>query len=268
VTLLVTDANGISASVSSNLAVGIPFASATGLGAWEPAGGIETDVGVEWIGLTTDPVLDGASANAAGFVSRMRAGSGVTVRFNWGERNAWERDFKDPAFGGNDSSWVDGVDAVFYTGHANDDGWVFSSAQDDDFIDYRQTRFGDMDLEWLFIAACGPLQEGAPPTAWWQQWGPAFRGLHLLCGYGNDSRDVSDEGSKLANYLLAGRTVAQSWMLTGMEAQWDVGLFVSVMAVHDARAVCNMNDHFWGKGSVGPDILVPAGFVLYESPVD
>ena len=232
-----------------------------------PAGAVatEVDVATEWIGPSQG--LDGSPANASGFVNRMRS-AGALVRFNWGEDNAWERDFKDPAFGGTDSAWVDNVDAVFYTGHADAAGWVFNGSHDDVRLDHSEASYGQVDLEWLVIAACGPLQEGRTPTAWWQRWGPVFRGLHLLCGYNNESADNTVEGGKWAGYMLAGRPVGQAWMLTGIESQWWSRLNVCVMTSYDGRGVCNITDHFWGKGPVGPDIAVPTGFVLYSSPVD
>ncbi|HVM47562.1 MAG TPA: DUF6345 domain-containing protein [Candidatus Acidoferrum sp.] len=270
VTLLVTDANGLCVGASSNVFVGQSFvaprqSAATTLKPRPHVAGT-TDVGTEWIGVTAG--LTAAPANAGGFVSRFQSDGSAVVRFNWGEYNAWERDFHDSALGGDDNNWVDNVDAVFYTGHANSDGWVFTSTVDHTFVDYTATRYGQQDLEWLVIAACGPLQPGTPPHAWYQRWGPAFQRLHLLCGYDNISSDTDLEGHKWADYMLRGLTVARAWILAGSESQSRSGLNVCVMTAYDASGICNMSDHFWGKGSVGPDIYFPAGFVLYQSPVD
>jgi hypothetical protein len=90
-------------------------------------GGV-TDVGTEWVG--TSQGLGGSAQNAQGFVDSFNA-EGVLVRFNWGDFNTWERDFKDPVFaGGDDDDWVDNVDAVFYTGHAGGDSFNASSQTD------------------------------------------------------------------------------------------------------------------------------------------
>ena len=255
-TLVVIDANGITATASTNIVVSGQVGQRPNADFLVNAVG-PLDVGTEWIGMS--PTMPGgSSANAGGFVNRIRA-SGGAVGFNWGERNAWERDFKDPTLGGNDISWVDNVDAVFYTGHANDDGWVFTSDQDDRFLHYSEARYGQGDLEWLVIAACGPLQDGVAPNRWWERWGPAFQRLHLLCGYDDISWDNVDEGRKWADYMLRGWTVRQAWICTGIEVQWrnpekNPNLKVAVMGVFDRNGVSNWNDHYWGRGWTGPDI--------------
>jgi hypothetical protein len=62
--------------------------------------------------------------------------------------------------------WVDNADFVFYTGHADQNGWVLSNA-DDDFLSFTEVGsspaapgdlWGSSDLEWVIIAACGTLQ--------------------------------------------------------------------------------------------------------------
>ena len=160
-TLLVTDANGISAVASKTVSVtNASFAGFENGKGMENIGGVN-DVGTEWVG--TSMGLGGSAANAGGFVSRFRSSGGSVIRFNWGDFNAWERDFKDPAFGGTDTSWADNVDALFYTGHAGDNGWSFPGHFDDDSLNYWEARYGNNDLEWITIAACGPLQNGSAP---------------------------------------------------------------------------------------------------------
>jgi hypothetical protein len=264
--LHVTDANGLSATASTNIiVVGNRGAGNTSGRRIPKADDPGYDVGTEWIGATAGLGL--APANAAGFVARFRPADAL-VRFNWGEGNAWERDFRDPLFGGDDSNWVDDVDAVFYTGHASGDGWVFTSSHDDGFLRYSEARYGQNDLEWLVIAACGPLQVGPAYNAWWQRWGPAFQGLHLLCGYDNNSNDTTDEGRKWADYMLRNVPVGEAWTRAGTETQSDRGLRVAVMGVYGAGGLSNRGDHFWGRGSVGPDIRSVAGYWLTLTPVD
>jgi hypothetical protein len=268
--LLVVDANGLTASASAdipaNIQQGPSKSSSTSGGGIGPKIVGVNDVGTEWIGTTAG--LDGSSANAGGFVSRFSSAGGTTVRFNWGDHDAFERDFKDPALGGDDANWVDNVDAVFYTGHAGGEGWVFTSAVGDDFLHYTEARYGQTDLEWLAIAACGPLEHGPYPDDWTFRWPRVFKGLHLLCGYDNESFDNSDEGRKWADYMLRGNTVAQAWLQTGIEVQWGAALRVGVLGVADETGACNVNDHYWGKGTVGPDILRVIYSWGYSVPVD
>lgn len=68
------------------------------------------------------------------------------VRFNWGDLDAWERDFR-----ANDDSYVDNVDLVFYNGHANQNGWTLNNP-DDTFLHYSEVGgavdiYGNIDLE-------------------------------------------------------------------------------------------------------------------------
>jgi hypothetical protein len=268
--LLVVDANGFTASASADApanfqpGMSIPQSAVAGSNDRKIVG--INDVGTEWIGSSAG--LSGSSANAGGFVRRFSAAAGTVVRFNFGDFDAYERDFKDPAFGGDDNVWVDNLDAVFYTGHANGSGWQFTSSVDDRFLDFTEAAYGQTDLEWLVIAACGPLQHGVYPDDWTFRWPRVFRGLHLLCGYDNTSRDNSDEGRKWADYMLRGYTVAQAWIRTGIEVQSGARLHVAVMGVADETGACNVNDHYWGTGSVGPDVVRIVYSWGYSVPVD
>ena len=86
---------------------------------------------------------------------------GWTQQFYWGDANAWESDWRT-----NNNSYVDNVDFVFYTGHANAWGWVLSPPEDN-FLSDAEVRaavpdlYGNNNLEWLIIAACGPMQDPA-----------------------------------------------------------------------------------------------------------
>lgn len=257
-TLQVTDANGITTQASSTIPV--PASPALMLAKRLALGGI-VDFGAESINTCGGLVLSGANAN--GFVNKMQ-GAGFTKRFNWGEYNAWESDFKDNAFaGGNDLNYVDNTDIVFYTGHANGDGFVFcDSTHTDTFLHYNDARWGNQDLEWLVIAACGPLQNTSSGLAWWQRWGPSFDGLHLLMGYATTSYDGASEGSTLAEYMLGKPLffwtlpplpVRSAWVNTAIEAQ-PASVTWSIMGVYGAGGVSNYNDFFWTKGPVGPDL--------------
>ena len=125
------------------------------------------EAGTSWIGQSGG--LPGSQSNAQGFVDGLAA-DGWLVNFNWGDANAWESDWRR-----NDDTWVDAADFVFYTGHANMNGWTLSSP-DDGSLSFTEVGagpaapgdlWGQNDLEWIIIAACGPLQDSllAPPAA-------------------------------------------------------------------------------------------------------
>lgn len=240
----VEDAEGLSAGDSVLIEL-------SGDGAKPLVGGV-VDAGSEWIGSCAG--LPRAAANARGFVVTMRL-AGAQIRFNYGESAAWERDFKDTG----DAGVVDNADLVFYTGHANAHGFEFCSQQDDRFLRYDETRWGDGDLEWLVIAACGPLQRSAPGGAWWERWGPAFQGLHLLLGYATVTFDNTEEGLIFATVATGfpfpslARTMREAWVRAAKETQGPEEIW-SVMGVYGKNGETNYNDYFHGRGPVGPDI--------------
>jgi len=168
------------------------------------------EAGTSWIGESGG--LSGSKANAQGFVDEWAA-AGWHIDFNWGDGNAWESDWRR-----NNASWVDNADFVFYTGHANMNGWVLS-APDDTFLDCAEVGaapgnpgelWGNNDLEWIVVAACGPLQDdvishgGGDVLA---RWDGAFDGMHILMGYGAVTFDNTDEGRKVAQYAKGGSTL-------------------------------------------------------------
>ena len=248
VNVVVTDANGIRVSLSTNERPRSAVAAARAV----QVGGVR-DSGSEWIGQVQG--LAGSKDNAGGFVDRMTQ-DGVNNRFNWGNANAWEQDFKDPSFaGGDDNDWIDNTDAIFYTGHANGNGFTFEDGNTDSFLHYNDAKWGNKDLEWLTIAACGPLQGSTGGVLWWQRWGPAFDGLHLLMAYENVSYDNTQEGDKFANKMLKNnpKKVRAAWVQTAQAIQ-PSSVRWAIMGVTSEDGWVNYNDYFHGKGSVGPDV--------------
>ena len=209
--------------------------------------------GTSWIGLSGG--LAGSKNNAKGFVDGLAA-MGWSIRFNWGDGNAWESDWH-----ANDDDWVDAVDFVFYTGHANSDGWVLAKP-DDTFLHFNETAgapdmWGAKNLEWAVVAACGPLQDAIVGSGGdvLERWKNAFDGLHILMGYAQVTSDTEEEGKRLVKYAKEGATIIQSWFRTAQEIQ-SSGIWAGAYYVGSAAGSTG-NDHLWGIGSVGPDIANP-----------
>jgi hypothetical protein len=210
--------------------------------------------GTSWIGLSGG--LGGSQNNALGFVNELAA-SGWNIRFNWGDANAWESDWRR-----NDDQWVDAVDFVFYTGHANSDGWVLA-APDDGFLHFTETAgasdlWGANNAEWIVVAACGPLQDEVVGSGGdvLDRWRNAFDGLHILMGYAQVTYDNEEEGKRLAQYAKAGATIIQSWFRTAQEIQPSDPIWAGAYYLGNNTGSTG-NDHLWGVGSVGPDITSP-----------
>jgi hypothetical protein len=221
--------------------------------------------GTAWTGLSQGSVV--SSINAQGFVDQCQA-AGWGVRFNWGDLNAWERDFR-----ANDDSYVDNVDLVFYKGHASQNGWVLNNP-DDTFLHYSEVGgavdlYGNTDLEWLVIDACGPLESThftTNTTNAFDRWRNIFDGLHVLLGYGAATIDEPVAGGRFMELARGGWNVIDAWFRTAQETQPSLNgesapygptIYVVAMYAHKGD-YCARSEHLWGMGG-NPCSDVPAG---------
>lgn len=224
--------------------------------------------------IGTSGGLSGSANNVQGFVNKM-GGAGWNINFVWGDGNAFETDWNS-----DDDNWVDAADFVFYTGHANMNGWSLSNPNDGS-LDFTEVGggpenlgdiWGRQDLEWVIVAACGPLQDEVISPGGgdvFDRWDGAFDGLHQLLGYGAITFDNEEEGGSVADYALDGDTVINAWFRTAREVQpGDNGasapdgptIWVGVMYVGKSGADPG-NDHIWGHGSVSSDPRSPTFYV-------
>lgn len=221
--------------------------------------------GASWIGEMGG--LGGSQANAQGFVDEMTA-EGWSRRFNWGNEAAWKSDWLS-----NDDSYVDDVDIVFYTGHASPDGWMLASGGSSDWLHSSDVgpwqgspsdHWGQENLEWAIVAACGPLEDDAinGGGSVFSRWSGAFDGLHMLLGYAAVTYDNTEEGRRFASYARSGMTLKQAWFRTAQEIQpatngygdpYGPDVYAGAMYLGSASGSTG-GDHLWGHGSVGPDI--------------
>ena len=249
VSVLVTDANGIRGARSFTLAINSGAITSSYL----PLASQNIAIGSEWIGDSQG--LPESAANVRGLIQGFEQAD-INVAFNQGELQAFARDFIDPSLGGQDSQYIDSVDLAFYTGHASGSGFAFSTEQDAAFLFFDEVLWGngEGDLEWMFIAACGPLQERSGGRLWWERWGGAFDGLHLMLAYANETFDNSNEGRLFTTYSLTNDlSLRQAWVQTATDVQGASEIY-AIMGVWGEDGLNNYNDHFWEHGEVGPDI--------------
>lgn len=188
-----------------------------------------------------------------GFKDQMDA-DGVIRRFSWGGPAAWEQDFKEP----EDSNWIDNTDITFYVGHGNVGFFTFEdSSHDDSILDNNDATgdWGDKDLEWLALYSCKVLGKGDDGQEPFRNWKQEFDGLHLLLGF-STLANVSNQfsGAFAGNMVDANMTVLQAWFdaIDDHQPNNREGVVMGVFRANDFA--WNFNDHFHGKGSVGPDI--------------
>ncbi len=247
ISVLVRDANGIRGSKSFTLAV----SSSTQTNNYLPLANQNISIGSEWIGESQG--LPESAANVKGLIQGFKQAD-IKVAFNHGELQAFAKDFIDPIEGGQDDNYIDNVDLAFYTGHASGSGFAFSTEQEAAFLFFDEVLWGNDDLEWMFIAACGPLQERSGGKLWWERWGSAFGGLHLILAYANETFDNSNEGRLFTTYsLINNLPLRQAWVQTATDVQGASEIY-AIMGVWGENGLNNYNDHFWEHGEVGPDI--------------
>lgn len=233
--------------------------------------------GASWIGEFGG--LGGSQANAQGFVDEMTA-EGWVRRFNWGNANAWKSDWTT-----NDDDYVDDVDFVFYTGHASPDGWMLATGGSSDWLHFNDVgaqpnspsdHWGQENLEWVIVAACGPLQDDAINGGGnvFDRWRGAFDGLHQLLGYAAVTFDNTDEGQRVASYARSGMTLMQAWFRAAQEIQpstnsygdpYGPDVYAGAMSIGNSSGSTG-GDHIWGHGSVGPDVRSSSYRVCQWSP--
>ncbi|MFE2751372.1 DUF6345 domain-containing protein [Actinosynnema sp. NPDC059335] len=235
--------------------------------AFTPQWTTRVDVGSEGTGPCSG--LPWTANNLASFNNRFTA-AGVPVQFSWLNANAWERDFKDPAFpGGQDHLYADDVDMTYWQGHGSPTGFSFAgcSSNTDTFLSNNDARWGNRDVEWMSLFTCSILQGTSGGQSWAARWGKAFRGLHQINSFDTVSYHSAVHGGKFANYLL--RTpflwwnkpmkVRDAWAQASIDTQ-PASVRWATMGPIGLGGLANFNDYFWNKGPVGPDTLPTFGY--------
>jgi hypothetical protein len=256
VTLEVTDANGLATTASVSLpgdgsasAESVPGGGGFGALAIGP-----TDVGIE---QTVDE-WQCAQDSAIGFKNVMAA-HGVSTAFDWRGWAAFEKDFKDVTKGGWDTSYVDNVDAQWYTGHGSPGSFTFKSSVDDKWITPSDALWGDWDLEWLQLESCQVLADTTGTWDYFPRWGGTLNGLHILNGFHTNAYCIGGgTGGRFAEYLFPAwyrgpLTVRNAWAQMAIDKE-PGGVVYRSMGNIASNGATNIGDFFWGQGPTGPDI--------------
>lgn len=246
----IVDANGLQVTTSQ------PFnVEASVAGQVVAVAGGTRDYGIEI------PAMEFGNV-AQSFANRMSA-DGVVRRFFWTGDSAWEDDFHSA----DDSAWIDNTDITLYTGHGSGGSFTFSnSAHSDGRIDTNDAEvspggdWGDFDLEWLALYSCQVLrpEHGGQNLLRWSQ---EFDGLHILLGFETNAAANMNFAGEFADNMV--RTPFLWWndpmkvrvaWFDAADSHQPSGRKAVAMGPIRNDGVTNMNDYFWGKGDVGPDI--------------
>lgn len=231
------------------------------------------EVGIEWCGVSVWKPLWNTEKNIEGFYNWMGGIGGYSKEFNWGEYSAWEEDFKDEAFGGTDSEWVDAVDFVYYQDHGGPDGVTFRGNNDDKSLLFRECRWGDGDLDTIAIDACSPLAwENKTGHNVFERWAATMQGIHMVCGFGTTSHNVQTRGVKFGLYMTGfgtspALTIKDAWFRACAETEGSDILSAVFYASKSSNPLNPqqddpINDHAYGFGYVCSD-PVPGTFGWY-----
>jgi len=230
------------------------------------------EVGIEWCGLSVWKPLPWSEINSEGFYHWIGGVGGFNKEFNWGEYSAFEEDFKDEAYGGKDSEWVDAVDIVYYQDHGGSNGVTFRSLHDDKSLHYRECRWGDGDLETIALDSCSAFfWENSTGHNVFERWADTMQGVHMVCGFATTSHNRQTRGLRFAKYMTGTGSSALTTKNAWFKACDETENSDTVTAVFYASKSSNplnpqqddpINDHLYGFGYVCTD-PVPGTFGWY-----
>jgi hypothetical protein len=230
-------------------------------------------VGVEWCniyhGLPGLADISGTDASAQGFNNYIKGLPNWSSRFDWGNDNAWEQDFKFSSApgGGTDSYWTDNVHFAFFAGHGSSGSFWFGSAVDDHEMRAQDARWGDGILNWIVLHACQTMRANFE----WDVWCDAFQGLHLMLGFHTNTEGSTPPlGSRFAFWMTfkifpwtdSLFDIRTAWKLACMEC-FDSGMEYAVIYAGQSGTDTH-NDHLSGYGHVSPDPTSPYFWAYYK----
>lgn len=229
-------------------------------------------VGVEWCNIYDDVAglanISGTDDSAQGFKNRIRSLPNWSSRFDWGNDNAWEQDFKFATApgGGTDSYWADNVHFAFFAGHGGSGSFWFNSSVDDHEMRAQDARLGDGILNWLVLHACQTMRANFE----WDVWCDAFRGLHQMFGFHTNTQGSTPPlGSRFAFWLsfrilpwIDAFDMQTAWELACREC-FDSSREYAVIYAGQSGTDTH-NDHLPGYGHVSSDPTSPSYWVYYR----
>ncbi len=265
----VTDANGLQDSHSVLVRVR-PSKGTAIRGTRPPRGDVPGDpfVGVEWCNLYHGAPgladISGTDASAQGFEAGIQGLPGWSSRFDWGNDNAWEEDFKvlTAPGGGTDSYWADNVHFAFFAGHGSSGAFYFGSQIDDHQMLASDARWGDGILNWIALHACQTMRANFE----WDVWCDSFQGLHEMFGFHTNTEGSTPPlGSRFAFWSsfiwpwIGAFDLRTAWRLACSEC-FDASVENAVIYANQG-GTDTQNDHLTGFGHVSADPTSPNSWV-------
>ena len=173
--------------------------------------------GVEWINTFSGPCkqvnLSNRANDAEGFQDAMASAGNVSV-FDWGDDNAWETDFRAPAFGGDSLDWSDNVNFCYFADHGGNWSSVFHigfTAQHDYCIGSSdQWTLGAKSLKWVVFDTCDLVLDASVGSI--VEWFGPMQGVHIVFGFVGLAYDDGGRGSSFGSDAASGAGLSDAWL--------------------------------------------------------
>jgi hypothetical protein len=138
--------------------------------------------------------------------------------FDWGNDNAWETDFRNPAFGGGGDAlnWSDNVNFCYFADHGGN--WsnilhiAFSRSHNNCLSSSDTWKLGAKNLKWLVLDVCDGVV-GTDASSVVNVWGGPMQGLHIVFTFVNTTWPwSSSEGSDFGNDAGSCGALSNAWL--------------------------------------------------------
>lgn len=213
---------------------------------------VSVRVGVEWVNkfdvaACHQNELSYCDDQVEGFYNTMGDHGHVRV-FDWGNDNAWETDFRHPAYGGDSLHWSDNVNFCMVADHGGNVDNVlslyFSAQHNACSVSTTQMYLGAIQLKWFATLGCDAvLNTNADHIL--AVWGGPMHGVHIVCGYIGTSADswwTRDLGEDFADDICDGDSIAGAWV-SDAYSFWTGDDSIAIAAGGDQAEAQRRRDH-------------------------
>jgi len=151
---------------------------------------------------------------------------------------------------------VDSNDILLHIGHGDSDEFFFVSPYGIGPVHYYDPidSWGNNTLEWLGLLSCDVMQENDPANKWITRWGGDIDGLHILMGFASLAGAETGFPKSFAKHLALNKwfmPVYPAWFAAAKDC--NTGTAAALIPI-GTGGVTDLNDYWWGMGSVGPRI--------------
>ena len=195
-----------------------------------------------------------------------RDGGRLTIAFHWADNDVFESDFVDAAFGGDDATWGDNVDLMWFQGHGNADGFATGATQGDGLVDAPR-RAGATTTSSGSSSTRATCSRSAAARAASGTAGSRHSGACTCCSATATQLQRRRRRQRVRRRPRGRRHEHPQRVGRRDEAEQPDGVIYRYMGVYGPSGEWNRNDYFHGIGSVSGDITTVTGAWSYSGTV-